>query len=307
LAIAKYATYVINETLAPLHYYRLSSVFPMSAKRQMNEIESKNVTIISYVRRGHGPALLLVHGTAADHGRWNLVVPALKEQFTVYAIDRGGRDGHDSAAYRMESEFTELAALIDAIEEGPVDIVAHSYGAICALEAARRTIRVRRLALYEPPIPNSRGAYHAPEILTNIRHLIARDEREAALNIFYSEVAQIPPRELLAMRALPSWKRRVNSVHTVLRELESMARYDLQPDRFRDWQIPTLLLLGGNSPAVYRAGVERLHAVLPRSAITVLEGQGHMAMKIAPKLFVREILAFLKEDGVLSEPSHLSA
>jgi pimeloyl-ACP methyl ester carboxylesterase len=273
----------------------------------MNEMRLKDGSIVRYVRQGRGPAVLLVHGTAADHSRWNLVVPALKERFTVYAIDRGGGNGHDHAACRMKSEFTELATLIDAIEEEPVDVVAHSYGAICALEAALHTTRVRRLALYEPPIRTPRGAYHPPEILTSIRCLIARDEREAALNLFYTEVAQIPPRELLAMRALPNWNKRVNSVHTVLRELECMAQYELQTDRFRDWQIPTLLLLGGNSPPVYRAGVERLHAVLRQSAIAVLDGQGHMAMNIAPKLFVREILAFLKKDGVRSAPRHTRA
>ena len=45
-----------------------------------------------------------------------------------------------------------------------------------------------------------------------------------------------------------------------------------------------------------RAGIERMQAILPGSTIAVLEGQGHMAMKTAPKLFVREILEFLKEE-----------
>jgi len=82
----------------------------------------------------------------------------------------------------------------------------------------------------------------------------------------------------------------------VLRELDAMARYELHPERFRAWNTPTLLLLGGESPPVYRAGIERMQAILPGSTIAVLEGQGHMAMKTAPKLFVREILEFLKED-----------
>ena len=38
-----------------------------------------------------------------------------------------------------------------------------------------------------------------------------------------------------------------------------------------------------------------MQAILPGSTIAVLEGQGHMAMKTAPKLFVREILEFFKE------------
>jgi pimeloyl-ACP methyl ester carboxylesterase len=120
-------------------------------------------------------------------------------------------------------------------------------------------------------------------------------ECEGALEYFYARIAQIPPRALTAMRALPDWTEQVRAVHTVLRELEAMAGYRLQPERFRAWSIPTLLLLGGESPPVYRAGIERMQAILPGSEIVVLEGQGHMAMKTAPKLFVREIVEFLGE------------
>ena len=73
------------------------------------------------------------------------------------------------------------------------------------------------------------------------------------------------------MRALPDWTKQVRAVHTVLRELEAMARYELRPERFRTWSIPTLLLLGGESPPVYRAGIERMQAILPGSTIAVLE------------------------------------
>jgi pimeloyl-ACP methyl ester carboxylesterase len=246
------------------------------------------------VRHGHGPAIVLVHGTASDHSRWNMILPALKDQFTVYAIDRGGGDDRNFGSRRLENEFTELAALIDGIEEGRVDVVAHSFGAICALEAALRTRRVRRLVLYEPPISTSYGSYHTPDVLPRIRDLIGQGKREAALDVFYSEVAKIPPRQLLAMRALPRWKNEVKAVHTMLWELECIAQYEVQPDQFKNWQIPTLLLLGGKSPSVYRAGIERLHAILPGSKIVSLDGQAHGAMQTAPDMFLREILDFLK-------------
>jgi pimeloyl-ACP methyl ester carboxylesterase len=57
----------------------------------METITSKDGTRITYRRSGEGPPLVLVHGTAADHGRWRPVLPALEERFTVYAVDRRGR------------------------------------------------------------------------------------------------------------------------------------------------------------------------------------------------------------------------
>ena len=54
----------------------------------MHTITSKDGTQIAYRRSGEGPPLVLVHGAAADHGRWRPVLPALEEHFTVYAVDR---------------------------------------------------------------------------------------------------------------------------------------------------------------------------------------------------------------------------
>src|ERR1700694_1759528 len=49
----------------------------------MHSIRSEDGTPIRYFRRGHGPAILLIHGTAADHSRWAPVVSALQRHFSV--------------------------------------------------------------------------------------------------------------------------------------------------------------------------------------------------------------------------------
>jgi pimeloyl-ACP methyl ester carboxylesterase len=262
----------------------------------MHSILSQDGTPIRYFRRGHGPAILLIHGTAADHSRWAPVLSALQRHFTVCAMDRRGRGGSgDGAAYRMEDEFADVAAVIEAIDDGRVAVVGHSYGGVCAMESVFRNAGIRRLVLYEPPIAVLGGSDRASQAIADVRRLIAEGDREGALEYFFGQIAQMPPRALTAMRALPDWAKQVRAVHTVLRELEAMSRYDLRPERFRDWNVPTLLLLGGDSPPVYRAGIERMQSILLGSKIAVLEGQGHMAMKTAPKLFVREIVEFLKE------------
>ena len=39
---------------------------------------------IAYWRSGEGRPLVLVHGTAADHGRWRAVLPAFEERFSSW-------------------------------------------------------------------------------------------------------------------------------------------------------------------------------------------------------------------------------
>jgi pimeloyl-ACP methyl ester carboxylesterase len=100
-------------------------------------VTSKDGTRIACFRSGEGPPLVLVHGTAADHGRWRPVLPAFEERFTVCAVDRRGRGGSgDSDDYAIEREFEDVAAVVDSLGE-PVNLLGHSYGALCALEASR--------------------------------------------------------------------------------------------------------------------------------------------------------------------------
>jgi pimeloyl-ACP methyl ester carboxylesterase len=196
----------------------------------MNSILSRDGTSIRYFRRGHGPAILLIHGTAADHSRWAAVVPSLQRQFTIYAMDRRGRGGSsDAAEYRIEEEFADIAGMLAVIENGPADVIGHSYGGICAMESVFCGGGIRRLVLYEPPIAVLGSSDRAAEAIAQVRDLITAGDREAALEFFYARIAQIPPRALVAMRALPEWPKQVRAVHTVLRELEAMAAYRLDP------------------------------------------------------------------------------
>ena len=93
---------------------------------------------------------MLIHGTAADHSRWAPIVPALQRHFTVYAMDRRGRGGSgDAAAYRMDDEFADVAAVTAVIDGGPVDVVGHSYGGICAMESVFRNASIARKSRIE--------------------------------------------------------------------------------------------------------------------------------------------------------------
>src|SRR5689334_10111110 len=100
----------------------------------MKHVVSKDGTPIGYERTGMGPPLVLVHGTGVDHTYWDLLIPQLARDFTVYAMDRRGRgQSGDTLPYAMQREFHDIAALVNAIP-GAVDLLGHSYGALCALE-----------------------------------------------------------------------------------------------------------------------------------------------------------------------------
>lgn len=260
----------------------------------MNQTTSIDGTTIGFARTGAGPALLLVHGTTADHSRWASVAPRFEEHFSVYAMDRRGRGmSGDAPDYDLMREAEDIAAVVEAIGE-PVSILAHSYGALCSLEAALLTNNVRRLILYEPPAPTGLTLY-SPDIPERMQQLIDHGELEAALEIMFREVVRMPEHEFEMYRRLPVWKRRIQLAPTIPRELVIDRRYRFDPEKFTGLHTPTMLLLGGDSPPFFRQAVEAVDSALPNSIVVTMPGEQHIAIDTNPELFVGEVLRFLLE------------
>ena len=174
-------------------------------------ITSSDGTSIGAWRTGTGPNLLLVHGTAADHTRWARIATLWEHQFTVYTMDRRGRGASgDASAYSLELEGADLCAVVKAIP-GPCSLLGHSYGAIWCLQAAPRLANLRRLILYEPPLPTGE-----PIVPTESREvldrLIERRDREEALVTFFRDIVHLPEDQIALLRSRPSchnvWRRR---------------------------------------------------------------------------------------------------
>jgi len=260
----------------------------------MQKVTSKDGTTIGFWKSGSGPPLLLVHGTTADHRRWAGISPQFEKHFTVYVMDRRGRGGsEDSPNYDIMREAEDVAAVLEGIGE-PAFVLGHSYGAVCALEAACLTGNIRRLVLYEPPIPTGLPLY-PPGVPSRMQTEIDNDELEAALEIFFQEVVKMPDQEFKKYSQLPMWKVRVTLTPTIPRELAIDQSYSFNSEKFINIRVPTLLLLGGDSPPVFQRAVEKADSALPNSKVVILPGQQHIAMDINPELFTGEVLKFLLE------------
>lgn len=267
----------------------------MLTLQTMETISSKDGTPIAYRRSGTGPPLILVHGTAGSHVRWMPILPALEPHFSLYVMNRRGRsESGDAASYAIEREFEDIAALVEAIES-PVHLLGHSYGAICALEAALLTQNIRKLVLYEPPILSPGVTMYPEGLIDYLEELLVAGNREELLLTFMREALKMPAPEQAQFRASPAWPARVTAAHTLPRELRSHEQYRPKPDRFKGLTLPTLLMVGGDSPSIFKAAIDTLSATLPNCQVTVLPGQQHIAMDTAPDLFIRELLAFLRE------------
>lgn len=264
----------------------------MQDTNNVMKVTSKDGTTIGFWKSGSGPPLLLIHGTTADHRRWSGILPGLEQHFTVYAMDRRGRgESPDIHDYSISREAEDVSTVLDFIGE-PVFVLGHSYGAVCALEGALLTNKIRRLILYEPPIPTGVPMY--PENLPDeMQVLIDNDSLESALELFMRGVVRMPESELKKYRQLPMWEFRIKLAPTIPRELAIDRSYEFNPNRFSHYQVPVLLLLGGDSPDLFRRATAILDSTLANSTVVTLPGQQHIAMDTNPELFISEVLKFL--------------
>jgi pimeloyl-ACP methyl ester carboxylesterase len=237
--------------------------------------------------------VVLVHGALSDRRHaFGAVRPLLERRLTVYALDRRGHgDSEDAPAYAPPWEYEDVAAVLAAVP-GEVDLIGHSFGALCALEAARAGAEIRRLVLYEG-VPRD-GRTISPDGLAERADVLVREGRpEAALDLVLAEVEHHGPAQLARDHRAASWSASTAGVAVLDRELKVENDYRFVLERYVDTTVPTLVLAGAESASSVRADAEAVAAGLPDARLTLLAGQRHGCLHRAPELFADTVLDFL--------------
>ncbi len=262
----------------------------------MHKVQSADGTPIAYEMRGHGPPLVMVHGSSLDHSRWGSGIVRLAEHFTLLLMDRRGRGASgDGPVYSIEREFEDVVAVVESLGR-PVHLLGHSYGAVCSLEASRLTEAIDKLVLYEPPLPmGDIGTLFGERIVEKLEELLQKDERDGLVELFLRVVVGCSAADVQSLRKSSTWKIRLQAAHTLPREVRMAERYRFDPARFSKVRASTLLLLGTESPKYMRDSTMAAAAALQNGRVEVLQGQGHAAMTTAPEMFLSKVLAFLED------------
>ncbi|WP_432989068.1 alpha/beta fold hydrolase [Dactylosporangium sp. CA-233914] len=113
---------------------------------------------INYVRGGHGPTLVLLHGFPETWYTWHEVMPELARHYTVIAPDlRGsGRSDAPPGGYDKATLAADVHGLLVqlGLNHG-IRLVGHDIGTMVAYAyAAAHPDEVTRLVLSEAPIPD---------------------------------------------------------------------------------------------------------------------------------------------------------
>jgi pimeloyl-ACP methyl ester carboxylesterase len=279
-------------TLLPAAVYAAQSPAERN-QRTVVRVGASDGTAIAVECLGTGPSFLIVHGGTGDRRRWEPLLPLFVSHFTVCAMDRRGHGESGAGAdYRLQKEFEDVVAVVNALH-GSVFVLGHSYGGVCALEAALLTNKIAKLVLYEPPLQD----LDHRAVADTKDQLVRAGRREEALVMFLQQIVMVSPTAITAMKAQPSWPVRVAGIDVQPREIRALSRYRFDPKRIRTLQVPTLLLTGEQtaSPQLKQA-ISSLMDSLPQRRLYVFEGQEHNAMDNVPGLFSEVVTTFLLSD-----------
>lgn len=258
---------------------------------------AEGVTLAVYAC-GSGPPLLLVHGSLQDHSISAALVEELAPDFTCYSMDRRGFGASsDSIGYCIESEFDDIAAVVDHLAETTgrrVHLWGDSYGASCAMGAATRTANIDHLILYEPSL----GIPYPPSVIDKIEEALAEDDGDTAIALVLREIGEFADADIDAMRATPEWARRVAVAATVPRECRAEQDWVYEPGRFDAVAAPTLLLAGSDSPDDLKRAAAEAAAAIPHATAHVLDGHAHIAHRTHPADVASIIVEFALHERI---------
>jgi pimeloyl-ACP methyl ester carboxylesterase len=264
----------------------------------------------AFVKKGSGPAVLLLHGMACDHTTWLPIIDKLAQQHTVIAPDLlgHGRSDKPRADYSVAGYANGMRDLLTVLGIDRVTVLGHSLGGGVAMQFAYQyPERTERLALIAP---GGMGSEVTPVIkaatlpgfhtvmgaltLPGVRHLIGGTMRH--LNGFdhsavrdLGEIADIidhmkDPRERRAL------------THVVRACIDLRGQIITMVDRaYLTQEMPMCVIWGEDDMVIPAKHAGHIRQLAPTARVHMLPHVGHFPHKDAPDRTVELIHRFIVE------------
>ncbi len=274
-------------------------------------VMSKDGTKIGYRQLGKGEGLILVHGGMMHSQNFMKLAEQFANEFTVYIPDRRGRGLSDSHGenYSLLAESEDLRALIKKTDTQ--NIFGLSSGAIVVLQTAIVEPAIKKIALYEPPIPVD-GTKPAAWVDEYEKAISEGDLGKAMISIVRgtgdtSLLGKLPrfmtiPFMNFAIKADAKDKETNGENEVSLKTLISTMHFDpkamLESEgiiaKCKDLKADVLLLGGQRSQHYLKVALNALSAALPRAKRIEFSGLGHLAADNGgkPRVVAKELWNF---------------
>jgi magnesium chelatase accessory protein len=248
---------------------------------------------------GHGPPLLLVHGTGAATHSWAALAPMLAKRFTVVAPDLPGHGFTElpsGGQYGLPKMARALAALLTELNVEPEIVVGHSAGAAISIQMSLhgaispKAILSLNGALL--PFPGLAAvAFPALAKLLFLNRFAApflawRGSDPNAVDRLIKGTGST-----LDARGIDLYGRLFRTERHVAAAVGMMANWDLVALKrgLRKLATPLVLVAADRDRAVPPHAAKDVQAIVPHSKVVRVKNYGHLAHEEAPAEFAKII------------------
>ncbi len=273
----------------------------VAGRRDTAGLELRSATVdgrrVAYLERpGRGPALVLLHGFAAQKDAWLDFADALPRgrRLLIPDLPGHGDSGAGPGDYGARRLADEVGAWLAATANGPADLAGNSLGGLVAtLVAAERPGLVRRLVLMDPAgVPAPRRSGLDSLLATGQNPLIptTRADYDRLVTFVFARDPGIPgpARDVLAAET----RERAPFLRALFANLQG-ATGDLRPI-LPAVQQPTLVIWGERDRVLDPSAAPLWIGALPDARLALLPGVGHAPMMEAPDDTARLTSDFLR-------------
>jgi len=271
-------------------------------KPEVKTVNVNNYTL-SYVERGKGKPLVLVHGVLNDYRTWLPLMKELGETSHVYALSlRHYYPEHWNGKaddFTLQQHADDVAMFIKTLKLEPADLLGHSRGgAVVMLAASQNPALIRRLILAEPaPFTSLLTGQPATQktlarrkaVLEKMMQFIHKGKMDDGLQVFVDYVAGANTWE----RTLENRRARVRTNGWTVKSLLSdmAAPFDCQ-DASKITS-PTLFIYGDRLTPIYRYMRSALSACIKHFTAAEIGNAGHQMFQANPTAFIFEVQEFV--------------
>jgi len=226
---------------------------------------------------------------------WQGQVDALADEFCVVAWDAPGcgQSEDPPESFRLSEFADSLAGVVAALELEPAHVLGHSFGAVLALELARRHPAAVATLILVGGYAGWAGSLPAAEVERRLAFALDAADRlpggfePASMRGLFS--AKMPSHAAAALTTIMSEARPVATRAMAL----ALAEADLR-EALPSISAPTLLLWGDADERSPMTVAEDLHGRIPSSSLVGLPGLGHECFLEDPDRFNTEVRRFLR-------------
>lgn len=235
-----------------------------------------NGNMLFYRESGEGPAAVFLHGFPLDHSVWLDQLKGLAHVRHCVAPDLRGFGRSDPTvdpALTMEMLADDVAALVESLSLGPVDLVGLSMGGYVALAMWElRPDLIRSLGLID-----TRAGGDGPEARAGrdamVDRILDRGRSGLADEMVPGLLGRMPSRRAQArLRSMIEGTR----YETLVAALEGMKERKDRSGLLGSISVPTVVIGGEEDGLIPPDRIRELAAAIPGARTTVVARSGHL-------------------------------